>query len=120
VIAGSESERLFHLQKIAALNVRGSRGPLGTLLERHAQQVLEIDPPPVSASPARTRAWRVRVREHAAALIAEIRATDDRRRAELARDLADLPTGDRVWGRDGSLPGLATRSAGRGTPASWR
>src|SRR6201997_2147083 len=32
VIASAETERLFDLQKIIALHVRGSRGPLGTLL----------------------------------------------------------------------------------------
>ena len=36
VIASPETERLLDLQKIAALRVRGSRGPLGTLLERYA------------------------------------------------------------------------------------
>ena len=36
VVASSESERLFDLQKIHALPVvQGSRGPLGTLLERY-------------------------------------------------------------------------------------
>ena len=46
VIASPQTERLLDLQKIAALRVRGSRGPLGTLLERYAQEILEIDPPP--------------------------------------------------------------------------
>ena len=34
VVASTDTERLFDLQKIIALRVRGSRGPLGTLLER--------------------------------------------------------------------------------------
>ncbi len=58
VIASAETERLFDLQKILALNVRGSRGPLGTLLERYVTQILAIEPPPVSASVTATRAWR--------------------------------------------------------------
>src|ERR1700758_4927877 len=44
VIASAETERLFDLQKIIALHVRGSRGPLGTLLEHYAMQVLGIEP----------------------------------------------------------------------------
>lgn len=108
VVASPETERLFDLQKIAVLHVRGSRGPLGTLLERYAGQVLGIDPPPVSATAAATRAWRARVRERTRALIGMIRGNDDPHRARLAGSLADLPDDERVWGRDG-----ATRAEGR-------
>src|SRR6201994_3112331 len=48
VIASPDTERLFDLQKVIALRVRGSRGPLGTLLERYVVQILAIEPPPVS------------------------------------------------------------------------
>src|SRR5246500_4887855 len=66
VIASPRTERLFDLQKVAALqHVRGSRGPLGTLLERYAREVLGMEPPPVSATAAATRAWRGRVRSKA-------------------------------------------------------
>jgi hypothetical protein len=115
VIASPETERLFDVQKIAALRVRGSRGPLGTLLERYAAQVLGIEPPPVSASAAQTRAWRARVRAHATALIGQIRRRDDPRRDRVARQLAGLPEYDRLWGRED-----VSRSGGSGTPASSR
>jgi len=98
VIASPETERLLDLQKIAALRVRGSRGPLGTLLERYANQILAIDPPPVSATAAQTTAWRNRVRAHTTALIGELRERDDPRRRRIARRLARLPDHDQLWG----------------------
>lgn len=100
VIASEQTERLFDLQKINALRVRGSRGPLGTLLERYANQILGIDPPPVSASAAQTTAWRLHVREHARTLISEIRRGDDVRRQRVAANLSRLSDHDRIWGRD--------------------
>jgi hypothetical protein len=115
VVASPETERLFDLQKIAALRVRGSRGPLGTLLERYAEQILAIEPPPVSASAAQTRAWRAHVREHTMALIEQTRQRDDPCRSRIARRLAELPEHDRLWGRQ-----EVSRNAGSGTPASWR
>jgi hypothetical protein len=102
VIASPDTERLFDLQKISALRVRGSRGPLGTLLERYVARILAIEPPPVSASLAATKAWRDRVRAHTAALIEAIRARDDGERDRLAARLAELPERDRVWGRAAS------------------
>jgi hypothetical protein len=112
LVASTETERLFDLQKILALNVRGSRGPLGTLLERSVAQVLAIEPPPVSASATATRAWRTHVRSHAAALIELIRSRDDEDREQFAADLSDLSDHDRVWGRGAS--------AGTGAHASER
>src|SRR5215472_6398229 len=100
VIASAETERLFDLQKIAALRVRGSRGPLGTLLERYAKQILEIDPPPVSATAAQTSAWRTRIRAHNTALIEQIRDRDDSHRQRIARRLARLPDHDQLWGQE--------------------
>jgi hypothetical protein len=99
VIASAETERLFDLQKILALHVRGSRGPLGTLLERYVTQILAIEPPPVSASINATKAWRAHVRAHASALIDAIRARDDGDRDQIAARLAGCPDRDRVWGR---------------------
>jgi hypothetical protein len=99
VVASAETERLFDLQKLFALRVRGSRGPLGTLLERYAKQILAIEPPPVSASPAATSAWRTHVRSHTAALIEVIRSHDDPARDKIAAALAALPARDRVWGQ---------------------
>jgi hypothetical protein len=115
VIASPDTERLLDLLKISALRVRGSRGPLGTLLERYAEHILEIEPPPVSATPAQTSAWRTHVHAHATALIEQIRGHDDQRRARIARRLAGLCEHDRVWGAD-----CLTPSDGSGTRASWR
>jgi hypothetical protein len=99
VVASPQTERRLDLQKIVALRVRGSRGPVGTLLERSAERILSVDPPPVSASGAATSAWRRRVRAHAAALIEAIAVHDDPDRAQVAARLAGLPAEDLVWGR---------------------
>jgi hypothetical protein len=99
VIASPQTERLLDLQKIAALRVSGSRGPLGTLLERYAKQVLAIDPPPVSATHAQTTVWRAHVRAHTTALIWQISEQDDPHRHQIARRLARLPDQDQLWGR---------------------
>jgi hypothetical protein len=104
VVASPESERLFDLHKIHALRVRGSRGPLGTLLERCAARILAIDPPPVSASAAATSAWRAHVSAHTAALIEVIRGHDDADRDRIASRLAGLPAEDLAWGRRAPLP----------------
>jgi hypothetical protein len=100
MIASAETERLFDLQKIHALDVRGSRGPLGTLLERYVNEILDVEPPPVSASAGATRAWRGQVRSQAAALIEAIRARDDEDRDRLAAGLSPLTDHERLWGRD--------------------
>jgi hypothetical protein len=102
VIASPDTERLLDLQKIVALRVRGSRGPLGTLLERYAAQVMAIEPPAVSASITATRAWRGHVRAHATALIESIRHRDDGDREQAAARLAALTDEDRVWGTNAS------------------
>ena len=100
VVASAESERLFDLQKIHALRVvEGSRGPLGTLLERYVARILAIDPPPVSASRVAVNAWRGHVRAHTAALIEAIGTRDEPDRDRVATELAELPTDDLVWGR---------------------
>jgi hypothetical protein len=98
VVASAESERLFDLQKILALRVHGSRGPLGTLLERYVARILAVEPPPVSASLAAVNAWRGHIRAHTAALIEAIRSHDDPDRDRIAAALAGLPADDLVWG----------------------
>ena len=100
VVASPVTERLFDLQKISALHVRGSRGPLGTLLERYVAQILAIEPPPVSASLSATRAWRNHVQAHTAALIGAIQSGDDTDRDRIAARLAGRPARDQVWGRE--------------------
>jgi hypothetical protein len=104
VVASGETERLFDLQKIVALRVNGSRGPLGTLLERYAARILAIDPPPVSASAAATSTWRRHVRARAATAIEAVRTSDDPDRDRIAAKLADLPAHDLVWGRTAGEP----------------
>ena len=111
VIASPETERLFDLQKVLALRVRGSRGPLGTLLERYVTQVLAIEPPPVSASVAATRAWRADVWSRATELIEAIRGRDDEDRDQLAGALAGLSDHDRIWGAAGPSHGLLATPA---------
>ena len=71
------------------------------------KQILAIEPPPVSASIAATKAWRSHVRTHATALIEAIRAGDDETRHRIAAALARLPDRDRFWGGT-----RASRSAG--------
>ena len=118
VVASPRTERLFDLQKVVALHApdnrrREPRAPLGTLLERYAGQVLAMEPPPVSASVAATRAWRRRVRSKAEAEIAEIRAVDAAERERIARELARLPEPDRLWGRapaSGAVPRPRSRA----------
>jgi hypothetical protein len=104
VIASPDTERLLDLRKISALRVRGSRGPLGTLLERYAEQILAIEPPPVSATIGQTRAWRAHVGTHATTLIERIRARDDPDRARIARRLTRLSRRDQLWGRNSPQP----------------
>jgi hypothetical protein len=100
MIASAKTERLFDLQKINALHVRGSRGPLGTLLERYVNEILDVEPPPVSASTGVTRAWRGHIRSQTAALIEAIRARDDEDRERLAAGLSPLTDHERLWGRE--------------------
>ena len=115
VIASPDTERLLDLRKIAALRVRGSRGPLGTLLERYAEQILAIEPPPVSATMEQTRAWRAHVGTQATTLIERIRAGDDPDRARIARRLTRLSAPIKCGGGTALSP-----TDGSGTPASRR
>ena len=117
MVASPESERLFDLHKIHALRVRGSRGPLGTLLERYAARILAIDPPPVSASAAATGAWRAHVSAHTAALIEAIRGHDDADRDRIASRLADLPARGPGLGPQGAAGYVSRRSAAQ--RVSW-
>lgn len=108
IVASSQTERLFDLYKIYALagrpgsaeaSIRGPR-PIDALLAQYAKKILGTEPPPVSASADEISAWRERVRDHAGALIGEIRRDDEPHRKQIARQLADLPERDRIWGVD--------------------
>jgi hypothetical protein len=108
IVASPQTERLFDLYKIYALtgrpgsaeaSIRGPR-PIDALLAQYAKKILGTEPPPVSASADEISAWRERVRDHAGALIGEIRRDDEPNRKQIARQLADLPESARIWGKD--------------------
>jgi hypothetical protein len=115
-IVATRTERLFNLYKIYVLagrpgsaeaSLRGPRGPIDALLEKYAKDILEIDPPSLSASSDEVAAWRTSTREHAGTLIGEIRRDDEPERKRIARQLANLDGRERIWGRD---PGIKARS----------
>jgi hypothetical protein len=119
IVATPRTERLFDLYKIYVLagrpgsaeaSYRGPRGPVDALLEKYAQDILKTEPPPASASDDEFAAWRARVRESAGTLISEVRRDDELDRKQIARQLADLPDRDRVWGQD-----AGTKARGRST-----
>jgi hypothetical protein len=97
LVASADSERLFDLQKVRALATSPASGiPVDALLWRYATQVLGIAPPP--ALPLQNVQWRLSTASLAARRIREVRRADDPLRARIARDLAGLPEGNRVWG----------------------
>jgi hypothetical protein len=109
IVAGPRTERLFDLYKIYVLAGRpgsaeasylGPRTRADALLEKYAQGILDTEPPLASASDEEFRAWRAQVREHAGTAIGEIRREDEPDRKQIARQLADLPDRERIWGRD--------------------
>jgi hypothetical protein len=112
IVASPQTERLFDLQKIYSLAgrpgssdayARGPRGPIDTLLEQHAKQILGTEPPPASATADQTSEWRAHVRAHVSALIGEIRRDDEPHRKQIARQLANLDDRERIWGRAPSI-----------------
>jgi hypothetical protein len=117
IVATPRTERLFDLYKIYVLAGRpgsaeasylGPRSPVDALLEKYAQDILDTEPPPTSASDEEFGAWRAQVREHAGTAIGEIRRDDEPDRKHIARQLADLPVRKRVWGQD-----AGTKARGR-------
>lgn len=109
IVASSRTERLFDLYKIYVLagrpgsaeaSYRGPRSPLDALLEKYAKDILDTQPPPISATNDEFGAWRTHVREQAGTLIGEIRREDEPDRKQIARQLADLPDRERIWGQD--------------------
>jgi hypothetical protein len=121
IVATPRTERLFDLDKIYVLAGRpgsaeasylGPRRPVDALLEKYAQDTLDTEPAPASASDYQLRAWRANVRERAGTLIAEVRRDDEPARKQIARQLAGLPDRERVWGR-----GARLKARGRGSKA---
>ena len=112
IVASPRTERLFNLYKIYVLagrpgsaeaSLRGHRGPIDALLEKYARDILEIEPPSVSASADEFTAWRDSARDRAGTLIGEIRRDDEPDRKQIARQLADLDGRERIWGRDAAI-----------------
>ena len=112
IVAAPRTERLFDLYKIYVLvgrpgsaeaSYRGTRTPVDTLLEKYAQDILDTEPPPASASDTEFRAWRAQVRERVGIVIGENRREDEPGRKQIARQLADLPDRERIWGRDATI-----------------
>ena len=109
IVASPRTERLFDLYKIYALagrpgsaeaSLRGPRGPIDALLGKYVKDILGTDPPSVTASAEELTAWRARARERAGTLIGEIRRDDEPHRKQIARQLANLPDRERIWGQD--------------------
>ena len=112
IVATPRTERLFNLYKIYVLAGRpgsaeasqlGPRTAVDALLEKYAQDILDTEPPPASASDDQFRAWRAHVRERVGTAIGEIRRDDEPDRKQIARQLADLPDRERIWGRDATI-----------------
>jgi hypothetical protein len=109
IVATPRTERLFDLYKIYVLAGRpgsaeasyiGPRTPVDALLEKYATDILDTKPPSASASDDELRAWRAHVRERVGNAIGEIRRDDEPDRKQIARQLADLPDRERIWGRN--------------------
>jgi hypothetical protein len=109
IVATPRTERLFDLYKIYVLAGRpgsaeasylGPRSPVDALLEKYAQDILQAEPPSASASDNEFAAWRAQVRDRAGTAIGEIRRDDEPDRKQFARQLADLPDRERIWGQD--------------------
>ena len=118
IVATSHTERLFDLYKIYVLAGRpgsaeasyvGPRSPVDALLEKYAQDILKTEPPSSSISDDEFGAWRAQVRERVGTLIGEVRRDDEQDRKRIARQLADLPDRERIWGRDAAI-----KAEGRG------
>jgi hypothetical protein len=121
IVATPRTERLFDLYKIYVLAGRpgsaeasylGPRRPIDALLEKYAQDALDTEPPSASASDAEFKAWRAHVRERVGSAIGEVRRDDEPDRKQIARQLADLPDRERVWGRN-----AGTKARGAATNA---
>jgi hypothetical protein len=127
IVATARTERLFDLYKIYVLAGRpgsaeasylGPRRPVDALLEKYAQDTLDTEPPSASASDSEFRAWRAHVRDRVGSAIGEVRRDDEPDRKQIARQLADLPDRERVWGRNAGIKGQRLSNKRPMTPAS--
>jgi len=106
IVTTSSADHL-DLQKILSLVGRPDEGEdtarpwraTDALLDRYAQQVLKMDPIPMSASAQQALEWRQAVYKEARDRVSEIRRDDDRARQQAAARLANLPLRERIWGR---------------------
>ena len=117
IVATPRTERLFDLYKIYVLAGRpgsaeasylGPRTAVDALLQKYAKDILDTEPPSASVSDHEFGAWRTQVRERVGTAIGEIRRDDEPERKQIARQLADLPDRERIWGRD-----TGTKARGR-------
>jgi hypothetical protein len=127
IVATPRTERLFDLYKIYVLAGRpgsaeasylGPRTPVDALLEKYAQDILDTEPLPASASDTEFRTWRTNVRERAGALIGENRRDDEPDRKQIARQLAGLTDRERIWGHAAGVKakGDVDKRQARSTP----
>ena len=106
IVTTSSADHL-DLQKILSLVGRPDEGEdtarpwraTDALLDRYAQQVLKMEPIPMSASAEQALEWRRAVYKEARDRVGEIRRDDDRARQQAAARLANLPLRERIWGR---------------------
>jgi len=108
IVTSDATAEMLDLQKILSLAGRAGTGAdiarprraSDALLERYASQLLEVEPPVVSADVDQALAWRLGVRGLASDRIGQLRSGDDPARKQVAARLAHLTEHDRIWGRN--------------------
>lgn len=107
VVASELTEHLFDLQKILSLARHAGddhdtrqRRPVDALIERYAQDLLGVEPPPLTADARQSASWRAQTLGLAKHQAESLRKKDDARRKKIATQLGALLSGrERVWGR---------------------
>jgi hypothetical protein len=105
IVSPGLTERLLDLHKILILadgpgaGGERPRRPSDTMLERYAEQVLDAEPLPPSATTGEAVRWRLRMRRMAERESRRLAADDERRRKERAAHLTGMPERERIWGR---------------------
>jgi hypothetical protein len=105
VVASELTEQIFDLQKMLALGRSAGeedeprqRRPVDTLLERYAEDVVGVEPPPVTANLEECASWRAQILNMVKRQVDALRKKDDPRRKKAAVQLNKAPEQDRVWG----------------------